>query len=37
MVGDSTFAMSKANKLEGFSNYAIWKVKMKVIFMKENL
>jgi hypothetical protein len=29
--------MSKANKLEGSTNYAIWKAKMKAIFMKEKL
>ncbi len=31
------FTMSKVNKLEGSSNYAIWKAKMKTIFMKEKL
>jgi hypothetical protein len=37
MARDSTFTMSKANELEGSSNYAIWKAKMKAIFMKEKL
>lgn len=37
MVGDNTFTMSKANKLEGSFNYAIWKAQMKGIFMKEKL
>jgi hypothetical protein len=32
-----TFAMSKAKKLGGSSNYAVWNVKMKVILMKDKL
>jgi hypothetical protein len=38
MVGKMyTFAMFKANKLEGSFNYAIWNVNMKVIMMKNKL
>jgi hypothetical protein len=38
MVGEMyTFAMSKAKKLEGYFNYAVWNVKMKVIMMKDKL
>ncbi len=37
MARDSMFIVSKANKLEGSSNYVIWKAKMKAIFMKEKL
>lgn len=37
MARDSMLVVPKANKLEGSSNYAIWKAKMKAIFMKEKL
>ncbi len=31
------FAIESSNKLEGASNYAIWRVKIKIILMKEDL
>jgi hypothetical protein len=37
MARDNMFTVSKANKLEGSSNYAIWKTKMKAILVKEKL
>jgi hypothetical protein len=31
------FAIVSSNKLEGASNYGIWRVKIKTILMKEDL
>lgn len=37
MNGDKSFTMSKTNKVTGTTNYKVWKVKMKMILMKERL
>jgi hypothetical protein len=37
MVGKEIFSMVEANKLEGSSNYVVWKVKMKVLPQRKTL